>query len=77
MLRYFKKKKFGEVLDLYELPHGRNFQYLLKNGVLKFFAEPRLPPSRCPRVNVAGLFFKKTGLEIRFSFLEIIKENLD
>ena len=31
------EKKFGEVLDIFELPHGRNFWYLEKNGVLKFF----------------------------------------
>ena len=43
-----KRKKTGEVLDLYESPHGRNFQYLQKNSVLNFFAEPRRPPSRCP-----------------------------
>ena len=48
LLRYFKKKKTGEVLDLYESPDGRNFQYLQKNGVFNFFAEPRRPPSRCP-----------------------------
>ena len=27
----------GEVLDPFELPHGRIFWYLEKNGVLKFF----------------------------------------
>ena len=32
----FKKIFSGEVLDLYQLPHGRNFEYLEKNGVLKF-----------------------------------------
>ena len=31
-----KKIFFGEVLDLYQLPHERNFEYLEKNGVLKF-----------------------------------------
>ena len=45
-----KRKKTGEVLDLYESPEGRNFQYLQKNGVLNFFAEPRRPPSRRPRI---------------------------
>ena len=33
----FFKKNFGEVLDLYQLPIGRNFEYLEKNGVFKFF----------------------------------------
>ena len=32
-------------------PHGWSFQYLLRNGVLKFFTQPRCPPSRCPRTN--------------------------
>ena len=36
MLRYFQKKNFGEVLDLYQLPHERNFEYLEKNGIMKF-----------------------------------------
>ena len=31
-----EKNFFGEVLDLYQLPHGRNFEYLEKNSVLKF-----------------------------------------
>ena len=31
------QKKFGEVLDPFQLSNGRNFQYLEKNGVLKFF----------------------------------------
>ena len=33
----FFEKNFGEVLDLYQLPIGRNFEYLEKNGVLQFF----------------------------------------
>ena len=37
MLEFFFEKKFGEVLDLYQLPIGRNFEYLEKNGVLQFF----------------------------------------
>ena len=49
LLRYVKKKKTGEVSDLYEWSPGRNFQYLLKNGVLKFFTEPRCPPSKFSR----------------------------
>ena len=34
--KFPKRKKIGEVLDLYEYPHRRNFQYLEKKGVLKF-----------------------------------------
>jgi hypothetical protein len=30
------QKKFGEVLDPYQLLIGRKFKYLLKNGILKF-----------------------------------------
>ena len=30
---------------------GRNFQYLLKNGVMKFLSKPRHPPYRCPWIN--------------------------
>ena len=33
----FFQKNFGEVLDLYQLPIGRNFEYLEKNAVFKFF----------------------------------------
>ena len=33
----FFEKNFGEVLDRYQLPIGRNFEYLKKNGVFKFF----------------------------------------
>ena len=33
---FFKKKKnFGEVPDVFELPAGRNLKHLYKNGVLK------------------------------------------
>ena len=49
LLRYLKKKKVGEVLDPFEYPHGRNFKYLQKNGVLKFFERVLRPgTSRCP-----------------------------
>ena len=34
-----QKKFFGEVLDQYQLPNDRNFKYLQKNGVLKFWNE--------------------------------------
>ena len=34
---FFFEKNFGEVLDQYQLPIGRNFEYLEKNGVFKFF----------------------------------------
>ena len=33
------EKNFGVVLDPFELPHERNFWYLEKNGVLKFFKQ--------------------------------------
>ena len=32
-----------------EYPLERIFQYLLKNGILKFFEKPVSPPSQCPR----------------------------
>ena len=37
LLEFFFEKNFGEVLDLYQLAIGRNFEYLEKNGVFKFF----------------------------------------
>ena len=39
----FSKKIFGEVLDLYQLPHGRNFEYLKK---WRFEIFGTSPPSR-------------------------------
>ena len=39
----FPKKIFGEVLDPYQLPNGRNFKYLQKNGILKFFEQVQYP----------------------------------
>ena len=36
------EKSFGEVLDLSELPHERNW-YFEKNGILKFFEGVRNP----------------------------------
>ena len=39
----FQKIFFGEVLDLYQLPHERNFEYLEKNGVLKFLEQAFRP----------------------------------
>ena len=41
------RKKIGEGLDLYELPHGRNFGYLERNGVLKFFEQLFHPGPEC------------------------------
>ena len=35
--QFFFEKNFGEVIDLLQLPIGRNFEYLEKNGVLQFF----------------------------------------
>ena len=37
------KKNFGAVLDPLELLHERNFWYLEKNGILKFFERERNP----------------------------------
>ena len=37
LLDFFFEKNFCEVLDLYHLAIGRNFEYLEKNGVFKFF----------------------------------------
>ena len=37
LLEFFFEKNFGEVLDLYQLVIGRNFEYLEQNGVFKFF----------------------------------------
>ena len=39
----FFEKNFGEVLDLYQLAIRRNFEYLEKNGVFKFFERVRSP----------------------------------
>ena len=39
MLKKNFEKKIGEVLDIFELPHRRNFLYLEKNGILKFFEQ--------------------------------------
>ena len=36
-MEFFFEKNFGEVLDQYQLPIRRNFEYLEKNGVFKFF----------------------------------------
>ena len=47
----FQKEKKGEVLDPFEKPLERIFQYLLKNGVLKFFERAVGPPSRCPWIS--------------------------
>ena len=35
MLNFFHEIFFGVVLDLLQLPHGRNSEYLVKNGVFK------------------------------------------
>ena len=43
LFKIFPKKIFGEVLDPYQLPNGRNFKYLQKNGVLKFFERVQYP----------------------------------
>ena len=45
----FQKEKNGTVLDPLEYPLEKIFQYLFKNGVVKFFERAVGPPSRCPR----------------------------
>ena len=40
----FFEKNFGEVLDQYQLPTRRSFEYLEKNGVFKFFGSAISPP---------------------------------
>ena len=37
MLKFFHENFFGVVLDLLQLPHSRNLEYLVKNGVLKIW----------------------------------------
>ena len=39
----FVEKNVGVVLDPFELPHERNFWYLEKNGILKFFKQLHHP----------------------------------
>ena len=36
-MEFFFEKNFGAVLEQYQLPIRRNFEYLEKNGVFKFF----------------------------------------
>ena len=43
LFEIFSKKIFGEVLNPYQLPNGRNFKYLQTNGVLKFFERVQYP----------------------------------
>ena len=62
----FTKKCFGEVLDLYQLPHGRNFEYLEKNGILKFLE----------RVFCPGNFSGSCYTIVRGLFTFIIMKNL-
>ena len=57
-----------KALYLYESPHGRNFQYLQKSGVLKFFSEPRCPPQRCPRT----IFDLQKCSSVGFTFMVIL-----
>ena len=49
-MEFFFEKNFGEVLDQYKLPIRRNFEYLEKNGVFKFFKSLYLQVFRasCP-----------------------------
>ena len=43
LFEIFSKNFFGEVLDPYQLPNGRNFKYFQKNGVLKFLERVQYP----------------------------------
>ena len=45
-------KNFGEVLDQYQLPIKRNFEYLEKNGVFKFFKSLHLQVFRASCFNL-------------------------
>ena len=47
----FFEKNFGEVLDQYQLPIRRNFEYLEKNGVFKFFKSLHLQVFRASWFN--------------------------
>ena len=76
LLRYFKKKKTGEVLDLCESRHGRNFQNLQKNGVLKFFSEPRRPYSRCPRTHT-GFLVNQNLSNLWYDWLKQLKISIN
>ena len=46
--KFLKKNFFGEVLDPFELPTGRNLKYLQKNGVLEFLEQVICPGSSSP-----------------------------
>ena len=53
----FFEKNFGEVLDLYQLPIERNFEYLEKNGVLQFLDRLEGPDNNA--VHDLGNFMSK------------------
>ena len=50
---FFFRKNSGEVLDQYQLPIRRNFEYLEKNGVFKFFKSLHLQVFRASWLNKA------------------------
>ena len=58
----FFEKIFGEVLDLYQLPIGRNFEYLEKNGVLQFFIRLAGPDDNAVHVLAFFQLFQKSSL---------------
>ena len=50
----FFRQKFCEVLDQYQLPIRRNFEYLEKNGVFKFFKSLHLQVFRASCLTLAN-----------------------
>ena len=48
-------KKIGVVLDQFQLPIRRNFEYLEKNGIFQFFKKLGRPSSQCPRLTQEAL----------------------
>ena len=63
-----------------EYPLESIFQYLLKNGVLKFFEQAVGPPLRCPRFTLQSVPFQFHDLKIVFilsSPLKIIAQYQD
>ena len=72
----FFEKKFGEVLDQYQLPIRRNFEYLEKNGVFKFFKSLHLQVFRASwtilQSNVTNIILQsKTQRQASYLELEV------
>ena len=74
-MEFFFEKNFGEVLDLFQLPIGRNFEYLEKNGVFKFFKS--LPVHLITKFTVRvmsdfhGIFEAETVFSILFFYFSV------